>query len=89
MATTATKPGSKPNASGKLEDQAALAALYVTKYDGKGDGKSKDRETFLDRDNKLSSAGKSLVIRLGESMVQTSPTIGIYYIYLSYTNGIS
>jgi hypothetical protein len=38
--------------SSKLEDQAALAALYVTKYDYKEEG-----QEFLDGDRKLSSAG--------------------------------
>ena len=55
--TTAVVPtgpiqdASKP--SNKLEDQAALAALYVTKYDT-----SKDGHKYLDGDHKLSSAGK-------------------------------
>jgi len=38
--------------SSKLKDHAALAALYVTKYDA-----SKNGREFLDGDNKLSSAG--------------------------------
>jgi hypothetical protein len=40
--------------SGRLEDQAALAALYVTKYDTA----TKSGYEFLDGNNKLSSAGK-------------------------------
>jgi hypothetical protein len=40
--------------SNKLEDQAAIAALYVTKYDNA----SKTGREFLDGDNKLSSAGE-------------------------------
>ncbi len=40
--------------SHKLEDQAAIAALYVTKYDNA----SKPGRAFLDNDNKLSSAGE-------------------------------
>jgi hypothetical protein len=57
--TTAVVPtgpiqdASKPHTSSKLEDQAALAALYVTKYDT-----SKDGQKYLDSDHKLSSAGK-------------------------------
>jgi len=47
----ASKP--HPHTSNKLEDQAALAALYVTKYDSSSDG-----QRFLDSDHKLSSAGK-------------------------------
>jgi len=39
----------------KLEDQAAAAALYVTIHD-KTQGKT--GYEFLDKDNKLSSAGK-------------------------------
>ena len=47
--------GSKPHTSStKLEDQAALAALYVTKYDKA----SNDGQDFLDSDHKLSSAGE-------------------------------
>jgi hypothetical protein len=58
--TTAVVPtgpiqdASKPHTSStKLEDQAALAALYVTKYDS-----TKDGQKYLDSDHKLSSAGK-------------------------------
>jgi hypothetical protein len=40
------------SSSSKLEDQAAAAALYVTKPEG-----SKNGHSFLDGDNKLSSAG--------------------------------
>jgi hypothetical protein len=40
--------------STKLEDHAALAALYVTKYDSK----AKDDQAFLDSGYRLSSAGK-------------------------------
>ena len=40
--------------STKLEDHAALAALYVTKYDRS----SKDGQAFLDSDQRLSSAGR-------------------------------
>lgn len=55
--TTAGVQGAqKPHTtSTKLEDQAALAALYVTKYDSS----SKDGQAFLDSDHRLSSAGKS------------------------------
>jgi len=46
---------SRPRTSStKLEDQAALAALYVTKYDDV----TKNGREFLDNTNKLSSAGK-------------------------------
>jgi hypothetical protein len=38
----------------KLEDQAAIAALYVTKYDGQ----TKDGQEFLDSNQRLSSAGE-------------------------------
>jgi hypothetical protein len=41
--------------SHKLEDQAAIAALYVTKYDNT----SKTGREFLDDDNKLSSASEN------------------------------
>lgn len=40
----------------KLEDQAALAALYVTKYDN-----TKTGQEYLDSNNKLSSAGMYLL----------------------------
>ena len=59
--TTAVVPtgpieqGNKPHtSSAKLEDQAALAALYVTKYDNA----TKHGQDYLDGDHKLSSAGK-------------------------------
>ena len=46
---------SKPHpTSSKLEDQAATAALYVTQYDRQ----KKGGQDFLDKDHKLSSAGK-------------------------------
>jgi hypothetical protein len=64
--TTAVVPTSsiegarKPHASStKLEDQAALAALYVTKYDSS----TKDGHAFLDSDHRLSSAGKTPDLR--------------------------
>lgn len=50
-ASTATGPKPKP----KLEDQAAIAALYVTK----NSGASKNEQQYLDSNNKLSSAGES------------------------------
>lgn len=43
--------------STKLEDHAALAALYVTKYDNAS--LPKNGYEFLDSHHKLSSAGKS------------------------------
>jgi hypothetical protein len=52
MATTTsstTNNGIKPK--GKLEDQAAIAALYVTK------GPENQRNEYLDNNNRLSSAG--------------------------------
>lgn|ERR1711969_443811 len=51
--------------STKLEDQAALAALYVTKYDNNHGSSKKNGQEFLDKDNKLSSAGKSPVAKFG------------------------
>jgi hypothetical protein len=54
-----TQDANKPHTttSTKLEDQAALAALYVTKYDNAS--LPKNGYEFLDSHNKLSSAGKS------------------------------
>jgi hypothetical protein len=46
--------------STKLEDQAALAALYVTKYDNAS--LPKNGYEFLDNHHKLSSAGKSPIL---------------------------
>jgi hypothetical protein len=64
--TTAVVPisgiqdANKPHTtSTKLEDQAALAALYVTKYDNAS--LPKNGYEFLDSHHKLSSAGKSPV----------------------------
>jgi hypothetical protein len=57
-ATVATSPIqgiSQPTRHPKLEDQAAIAALYVTKYDNA----PKAGRDFLDNDNKLSSAGET------------------------------
>lgn len=62
MASTAVVPtgpiqdASKPKhtSSTKVEDHAALAALYVTKYDKS----TKDGNAYLDGDHRLSSAGK-------------------------------
>lgn len=49
---------SRPHTSStKLEDQAALAALYVTNHD-REQATQKDKHEFLDSDHKLSSAGK-------------------------------
>jgi len=45
----------KSSNSAKLEDQAATAALYVT---GHGRPKGKTGHEYLDKDHKLSSAGK-------------------------------
>ncbi|KAG9234183.1 putative Eisosome protein 1 [Amylocarpus encephaloides] len=44
--------------SNKLEDQAATAALYVTKYDN-----SKNGQEFLDSDHKLSFAGAAASLK--------------------------
>jgi len=56
VATAPVQDVSQPTrTSNKLEDQAAIAALYVTKHDN---GPKTGRE-FLDNDNKLSSAGKT------------------------------
>jgi len=53
--TAAAQGAQKPHTSStKLEDQAALAALYVTKYDKS----SKNGQAFLDGHHRLSSAGK-------------------------------
>lgn len=46
------------SSSSKLEDQAAAAALYVTKPEG-----SKNGHSFLDGNNKLSSAGTFTLAR--------------------------
>jgi hypothetical protein len=52
-----TQDANKPHTtSTKLEDHAALAALYVTKYDNAS--LPKNGYEFLDSHNKLSSAGK-------------------------------
>lgn len=55
--TTAVAHGSQKShtTSSKLEDQAAIAALYVTRYDKS----SKDGQAFLDGKQRLSSAGRS------------------------------
>ena len=45
----------KPTKSVRLEDQAATAALYVTGNKGQ---QNKRGQEFLDKDHKLSSAGK-------------------------------
>ena len=56
-APAGTDDARKPHTtSTKLEDHAALAALYVTKYDTS----SKDAHAFLDSDHRLSAAGKSM-----------------------------
>lgn len=63
MAQTATaavptgpiQGASKPHTSSpKLEDQAALAALYVTKYHNS----KKSGHEYLDSDHRLSAAGE-------------------------------
>jgi hypothetical protein len=56
--TSGIQDANKPHTtSTKLEDQAALAALYVTKYDNAS--LPKNGYDFLDSHHKLSSAGKS------------------------------
>lgn len=61
VATGPIQDVSRPHtSSSKLEDQAAVAALYVTKYDkSQGANKSKSGYDVLDHDNRLSSAGES------------------------------
>jgi hypothetical protein len=55
---SAIQDANKPHTSStELEDQAALAALYVTKYDNAS--LPKNGYEFLDSHHKLSSAGKS------------------------------
>lgn len=56
---TSTTATTNPATSGKLEDQAAAAALYVAKYDrdAKKSEPKKPQSQFLDSNNKLSSAG--------------------------------
>lgn len=62
MAQTSVVPtgpiqdGGNPTSSNHLQDQAAAAALYVTKPESK----VKSGFEFLDDDHKLSSAGKLL-----------------------------
>lgn len=46
-----TKPRQKPE---KLEDQAATAALYVSRHEKS----NKTGQEFLDKDHRLSSAGR-------------------------------
>ncbi|KAH7409074.1 hypothetical protein BKA64DRAFT_639389 [Cadophora sp. MPI-SDFR-AT-0126] len=54
----------KPHPSStKLEDQAALAALYVTKYDNNHGSPKKNGQDFLDKDNRLSSAGAAASLK--------------------------
>jgi hypothetical protein len=53
----------------KLEDQAAIAALYVTKHDNA----PKTGREFLDNDNKLSSAGESSVPECADPCLLTKP----------------
>lgn len=58
--TSSIEPARKPHTSStKLEDHAALAALYVTKYDTS----AKDGHAFLDSDHKLSSAGAAASLK--------------------------
>ncbi|KAJ5035395.1 uncharacterized protein L3040_007865 [Drepanopeziza brunnea f. sp. 'multigermtubi'] len=53
-----------PKNPSKLEDQAAIAALYVTKYDKPNhSNKSKNGYDILDDDNKLSSAGAAASLK--------------------------
>ncbi|KAH7336536.1 putative Eisosome protein 1 [Rhexocercosporidium sp. MPI-PUGE-AT-0058] len=49
--------------STRLEDQAALAALYVTRYDNNQNSSKKNGQDFLDKDNKLSSAGAAASLK--------------------------
>ena len=56
--TSNLKSGGVEKPKGKLEDHAAMAALYVTKNDMAA---KKNRE-FLDSNNRLSSAGKSIPV---------------------------
>ncbi|TVY33256.1 hypothetical protein LSUB1_G006969 [Lachnellula subtilissima] len=57
-AQDASKPHTSPP---KLEDQAALAALYVTKHNT-----SKDGQRYLDGDHKLSSAGAAASLKYAQ-----------------------
>ena len=54
LATSQDPNPPNPKNASKLEDQAAIAALYVTKHDNA----SKSGREYLDNDNKLSSAGE-------------------------------
>lgn len=50
----ASQKGAQKTSSSKLEDQAAVAALYVTK----NQRKTGSEDSWLDGNNKLSSAGE-------------------------------
>jgi hypothetical protein len=64
--TSAIQDANKPHTtSTKLEDHAALAALYVTKYDNASH--PQNGHEFLDSHNKLSSAGQSPNFRNAQS----------------------
>ncbi|TVY65751.1 hypothetical protein LSUE1_G006315 [Lachnellula suecica] len=68
----------KPHSSAKLEDQAALAALYVTKYDSTGKESSVDGYKFLDKDHKLSSAGAAASLKYAQPQdLPSYPSYGL------------
>ncbi|PQE34007.1 Eisosome 1 protein [Rutstroemia sp. NJR-2017a WRK4] len=85
MATTSTNhTGGGGNAalnntqhtsSNKLEDQAATAALYVTKQNNR---KSKQGLEFLDGDNRLSSAGAAASLKYARPQdLPSFPSVGL------------
>ncbi|KAE9366190.1 hypothetical protein N431DRAFT_419313 [Stipitochalara longipes BDJ] len=75
VATGPIHDGNQPTrTSDKLEDQAAIAALYVTKHDN---GPKTGRE-FLDSDNKLSSAGAAASLKYAQAQdLPSFPSAGL------------
>jgi len=61
-------------ANSKLEDQAATAALYVTRYDRQ----NKNGQEFLDKDHKLSSAGAAASLKYANAQdLPSYPSTGL------------
>ncbi|CZT02581.1 uncharacterized protein RCO7_09426 [Rhynchosporium graminicola] len=64
--------------STKLEDQAALAALYVTRPDDNQNKPKKGGQEFLDKDSKLSSAGAAASLKYAKPQdLPSYPSVGL------------
>ncbi|TAQ85874.1 hypothetical protein B7494_g5825 [Chlorociboria aeruginascens] len=75
-AVVPTGPIEDVQASSKLEDQAAIAALYVTKYAHRTD--KEHGQKFLDGDHKLSSAGAAASLKYASPQdLPSYPSIGL------------